>query len=94
MNSDIGRSTLRDKGQLTLPKEVRDALHIEAGDEIEFQILSPGVATIRGLKLIPAEQAWFWAESWQKGEAEASADIREGRTEVFKDSESFLDSLD
>lgn len=94
MGSEIGRSRLRDKGQLTLPADVREALHIEAGDEIEFQVLDDSSVILRGLKMIPADQAWFWTESWQAGEAQATREIREGRFETFKDAESFLNALD
>lgn len=87
---DTRRSTLRDKGQLTLPAEVREALRIEAGDEVEFTVLETGAVTLRGLKMIPADQAWFWTESWQRGEREATADIAAGRIETFKDEESFM----
>jgi AbrB family looped-hinge helix DNA binding protein len=90
---DTRRSTLRDKGQLTLPSEVRSALHVEPGDEIEFQVLETGDVIMRGLKMIPADQAWFWTESWQKGEREATADITAGRVETFKDEESFFDFI-
>lgn len=87
------RSTLREKGQVTLPSDVRAALRIEAGDEIEFQVLAEGQVLIRGLKMIPADQAWFWTDSWQKGEREASADIAAGRVETFKDDDAFLDFI-
>lgn len=87
------RSTLRDKGQLTLPPEVRSALGVGRGDEIEFTVLGPGEVVMRGLKMIPADQAWFWTESWQRGEREATADIAAGRVETFKDDEPFLASL-
>lgn len=38
-------------------------------------------------------QDWFWTRSWQLGEAEASSDIANGRTEVFESDEAFLASL-
>jgi antitoxin PrlF len=87
------RSTLREKGQLTLPLDIRAALRIDPGDEVEFQVLAGGEVVLRGLKMIPADQAWFWTDSWQKGEREASADIAQGRLETFKDDESFLDFI-
>ncbi|HEX5493434.1 MAG TPA: hypothetical protein VFX70_02520 [Mycobacteriales bacterium] len=31
----------------------------------------------------PANEAWFWSAGWQAAEAEAEADIREGRTRAF-----------
>lgn len=90
---DTRRSTLRDKGQVTLPAEVRAALGVERGDEIEFTVRESGEVVLRGLKMIPADQAWFWTETWQRGEREASADIEAGRVETFEDDESFLAAL-
>lgn len=86
-------STLRERGQVTLPNEVRAALHIEPGDEVEFVVLDSGDVVMRGMKMIPADQAWFWTESWQRGEREASADIAAERLETFKDPEAFLAHL-
>lgn len=93
MADESGRSTLRDKGQITLPAAVRKALHVDPGDDVEFEVVAGGAVLMRGLKLIPADQAWFWTESWQAGEEQASRDVAEHRSEVFKDDESFLGSL-
>jgi antitoxin PrlF len=90
----VSRSTLREKGQMTLPASVREALRVEAGDEIEFAVVANGEVVMRGLKMIPADQAWFWSESWQRGEREASADIAAGRVETFTDAESFFDFIE
>lgn len=38
--------------------------------------------------------AWFWSEAWQRGEAEASRDIRAGRLTTYESDEDFLASLD
>lgn len=78
------RATLRQRGQVTLPSEVRDALKLEDGDDIDFEVIGEGVVVMHGLKMIPADQAWFWTESWQTGEREAEDDIRNGRTTVHK----------
>lgn len=32
----LSTATMRSKGQITVPAKVRDALHIKAGDRIEF----------------------------------------------------------
>jgi antitoxin PrlF len=88
------RTTLRQKGQITLPAEIREALHIEDGDEIEFELTPDGRVLMSGLKMIPADQAWFWTEAWQVGEREASAQLARGEGQVFKNSEDFLRALD
>jgi antitoxin PrlF len=75
----VTRTTLRNKGQVTLPAEVREALHVDEGDELEFEIVEPGVVVVRGLKMIPAAQAWFWTKSWQSGERQASEEIASGQ---------------
>lgn len=94
MTEVLARATLRDKAQVTLPPDVRAALHVEAGDELEFHIdPDSGTVTVSGLKTIRADQAWFWSVEWQAGEAEASADLAAGRSEVFRSAEEFLESL-
>jgi AbrB family looped-hinge helix DNA binding protein len=95
MTHVLARATLREKSQVTFPAEVREALHIGPGDDIEFKLdVVTGVVTVTGLKVIPAEQAWFWTEEWQRREAEAAADYAEGRTDLFESGEDFLASLD
>jgi len=88
----MARTVLRPRGQLTLPQEVRDALRIAEGDDVEFVLTDDGVL-MRGLKSIPAEQAWFWTQEWQAGEQEASRQADAGEGTVFTDGSSFLDSL-
>lgn len=88
----MARTVLRPRGQLTLPQEVRDALRIAEGDDVEFVVTDDGVL-MRGLKSIPAEQAWFWTQEWQAGEQEASRQADAGEGAVFIDGDSFLNSL-
>ncbi|MEA3412579.1 MAG: AbrB/MazE/SpoVT family DNA-binding domain-containing protein [Pseudomonadota bacterium] len=40
-------STLSSKGQVTIPKEVRDALHLDAGDRVLFVVREDGVVELR-----------------------------------------------
>jgi bifunctional DNA-binding transcriptional regulator/antitoxin component of YhaV-PrlF toxin-antitoxin module len=90
----LGRAPLRDRSQFTLPADVKHALHIESGDELEFAVdPDSGVVTVVGLKSIRADQAWFWTVEWQAKEAEAEAAIRAGDTAVFQDSDDFMASL-
>lgn len=56
------RATVRKKSQLTLPPEIREALHVAEGDEVEFIVTKTGEVWLRGLAVIPADQRWFWTE--------------------------------
>ena len=38
---------LTSKGQVTVPKEVREALHLDAGDRVQFFIREDGVVELR-----------------------------------------------
>ena len=40
--SEVPRTTLTSKGQLTLPKALRDRLRLEAGDRIDFSVDDKG----------------------------------------------------
>ena len=87
-------TTIRSKGQITIPRPIRQALGVEEGDQVEFDVTPDGTVTLRGMKMIPADQAWFWTPEWQAGEREADADIAAGRTEHFDSDEAFLAALD
>lgn len=86
-------SIVRAKGQITLPKEVREAARLEEGDPIEVEMTDEGIL-LRPQKVIDSTQAWFWTPAWQLMEAEADVDIATGRVEVFNTGEEFLASLD
>lgn len=40
-------STVTSKGQVTIPKQVRDALHLQAGDRLDFQLRDDGSVVLR-----------------------------------------------
>ena len=40
-------STLTSKGQVTIPKQIRDALRIDAGDRVSFVMREDGVVEMR-----------------------------------------------
>src|SRR6202167_6629757 len=88
----MSRTTLRAKGQLTLPEEIRAAAHLEEGDLLDAEITDEGIL-LRPQKVIDATQAWFWAKEWQEGEREADTDLSRDRLEVFDSGEEFLTAL-
>jgi AbrB family looped-hinge helix DNA binding protein len=86
-------TTVRAKGQVTIPAEVRQAARLEEGDPIEVEVVAGGVL-LRPMKLIDASQAWFWTPEWQAMEREADEDITAGRVERFDSDEEFLAALE
>jgi antitoxin PrlF len=43
-------ATLTSKGQITLPKEIRDRLGLDAGSMLDFQLLPDNTITARSVK--------------------------------------------
>ena len=84
---------LRNKGQLTIPDEVRRAARVEEGDYLAVSVRD-GAIVLEPKTVIDASQAWFWMPGWQAGEHEASEDISSGRTRRFESDQDFLDSLE
>ena len=88
------RAKVRQKAQLTLPEEVRRALHIGEGDEVEFAVHEDGSVSLRGFISIPTDQAWFFTPEWLAGEHEADEQIAAGRGRVFHSAEEMFAHLD
>ncbi len=63
------RARLRPKSQLTLPEEVRRALRISEGDEVEFRVEENGTITVCGYISVPTEHAWLYAAPQGAGQA-------------------------
>ncbi len=89
----MARTKLRERGQLTVPDEIRKAARLEVGDPIEVELTDDGIL-LRPLRTIDPTQAWFWTPEWQAKEREASADIAAGRVDRFQSGEEFLAALD
>lgn len=89
----MSMTAMRKKGQITLPKSIREAAHLSEGDPVLVEMTEEGIL-LKPQKVIDATQAWFWTPSWQEGEAEADADIAAGRLTRFSSDADFLDSLD
>jgi AbrB family looped-hinge helix DNA binding protein len=72
----MAEATLTSKGQVTIPKAVRDALGIETGDRIEF------VATERGFLLVPAKRELRELRGLFKGRRKTPATIDEMKAAI------------
>ena len=81
------------KRQITIPKEIYDKLHLEAGDFLEVDIKDEGIVLIPK-KLISRDQQWFWTKEWQEKEKEADAAIARGEvSKVFDNAEALIKDL-
>ena len=89
----MARTTLRAKGQLTLPEEVRKAARLEEGDLIEAEVTDSGEVILRPLATVDRSQAWFWTPAWQEGEREATEQAQRGEGEIYESGTEFLESL-
>jgi antitoxin PrlF len=87
------RAAVRATTQLTLPEDIRRALHIGEGDEVEFS-LNDGTVTVRGFVSIPTDQAWFFTPEWLAGEQEAEQQIAARRGTVHRSADATFAYLD
>ncbi len=80
-------------GQIRIPKEIMERLHINTGDYIDFEY-KKNVVLLKAKKLIDADQAWFWEKDWQEAELKAEEDIRAGNvSNIFKTPEDGMKHL-
>jgi len=63
------------------------------GDLVEINVEEER-AVLMPKKLIDKSQAYFWTRRWQKGEREASQDIKAGRIKTFGSVDELIKDLD
>jgi|GEM_PF-325082 len=88
-----GLATLRARGQVTLPRFIREKLHIEEGSLVLIKIVENAVVMVPQ-ETVDKDQSWFWQERWQKLEAEAEEDIRKGRVKSFDSVKELFDEIE
>ena len=86
-------TTMRERGQLTIPAEIREAIELKAGDILEFEIVD-GRIVISPKLVIEPDQAWFWTKRWQTMEREADEDVTAGRVREFDSVDDLIADLD
>ena len=86
------RSKVRDKGQVTIPNEIREQANIEEGTYLEFDLTAEGIL-VRPQLIVDAKDAWFWSAAWQEGEREVEEELAAGQGEVYTDDE-FMKALE
>lgn len=87
--------TVQRRGVISLPSDLRRRHRLdEPGSQVEVSEREDGVIELRPHIAIPADQAWFWTEEWQKGEREVDEDIAAGRVKRFDSAEELFEDLD
>ncbi len=87
--------TVQSRGLLALPRDVRARHGLDTpGSQVELVEREDGVIELHAHVAVPAEQAWFWSERWQRMEREVDQHVARGEVERFDSSEEFLSSLD
>jgi AbrB family looped-hinge helix DNA binding protein len=94
MDKTIYKTRLRNKGQVTVPQQIRNLLGVEEGDDLLFYTDEAGRIVISRAQIIDPDQAWFWSDRWQRMEQEAQADLEAGRIVEYTNIAEALAALD
>jgi antitoxin MazE len=87
--------TLQQRGLLALPKRLRARFGLDRpGAQVEVVEREDGVIELHPLVAVPAEQAWFWTQRWQRMEREVDEHVDRGELTTFDSSDDFLSSLE
>lgn len=65
---------IREKSQITIPKEIVKKLELKAGDHINIE-LEDNKIILKPVIIIPKDQEWFFKKEWQMDEKKADEDI-------------------
>jgi AbrB family looped-hinge helix DNA binding protein len=79
----MATSTLTSKGQITLPKAVREHLHLVAGDEIEFAIADDGSVTVAARRRSAADLYGFLRRADRRKKPVEVSEMNESIAEVI-----------
>ena len=82
------------KRQVSIPKNIMDALELKPGDEVDFRVEgnTARLVPIKTIK-VPRDQAWFWTPEWQEKEREADIELATGQYTDFEQLEEVLKDL-
>jgi AbrB family looped-hinge helix DNA binding protein len=86
--------SVQSRGLIALPATIRRNLGLDQpGAQVEV-IEREGEVVLRPYLPVPADQAWFWTERWQRMEREADEAVSAGRVTVVDGAEAMLADLD
>lgn len=74
--------TISTKGQISIPKKVREALHIKKGDQLVFRVEDSKIILEPAIN-IPKSQAWFWTPEVQVKIKKAEKNFKAGKFKTY-----------
>ncbi len=83
-----------DRGRLTIPGPVRQALRLEPGQVVQLEVVDENTITLRVQSLVPRDQAWILSPEWEGRIRAGVEDIGAGRTIEHGSDDEFLASLE
>lgn len=83
---------LKQKSQVTIPKELMRKLNLNIGDKLEI-VEEDGRIVITPVVVIPKDQVWYYTKRWQKMEKEVDEQIENGQIHKAKNKEELLKGL-
>jgi len=85
-------ATVSQKGQIAIPKEIREKLRIKSGDKLIFKIIK-GKLTLEPTITIPRSQAWFWTDEVQQKIKKAEKNYQSGHFKKYDEVNDFIKDL-
>ena len=86
--------TVQSRGVIAIPTAIRRHFGLDQpGAQVEV-IERDGEIVLRPHVAIPADQAWFWTERWQRLERQADEAVVNGNIAVADDIDELLDDLE
>jgi len=84
--------TISAKGQVALPKKMRDKLGIKTGDQFRVEVSGTKIV-LTPVVTVPKEQAWFWTEEVQAKVRASQEDHERGNFKTYEDTKRLLGDL-
>ena len=75
--------TISSKGQIAIPKEIRDSLHIKEGDRLVYKV-DKGRIVLEPVVSVPRSQSYFWTPEVQKKVNKANENFNKGNFKTSK----------
>jgi hypothetical protein len=86
---------MQGRGLLALPAVLRRRYRLdEPGAQVEITERPDGVLELRPHLPVPADQAWFWSERWQRMEREVDDHVAQGEVSTFDTPDAMFEHLD